>query len=197
MQQAGDMPIGFWSFFNAFYIDPQHYFSGYESGIWPHIDVNHLWFVRSLWQFSVILLLLAPILLGRWGERFFTWLIELRWLLIVVSIASVIIIELLITGEQKREIYGLYFLGIGFLFGNNMQFWRQFKLIRKPLTLAAGITIFSLQLVFSIIWSTELFQQSLAAKLTAIFVYACAKVLPVFAILALASYFLNRQSERI
>ena len=62
MKQAGDMPLNFIGFVNAFFIQPKQYFVNYSSGIWPRFDANHLWFLRSLWGGSIILILLSPVL---------------------------------------------------------------------------------------------------------------------------------------
>ncbi|WP_241651904.1 hypothetical protein [Pseudoalteromonas phenolica] len=63
--------------FTSHFFDLSHpLFAQYQAGIWPHVDVNHLWYLRSLWQFTLLLVLMLPVLQSCWLhkgiERFFT-----------------------------------------------------------------------------------------------------------------------------
>ena len=57
MLSKGDLPpISYGQFYHAF-LDLSHpYFDAYQSGIFPHVYVNHLWYIRELWYFSMYLL---------------------------------------------------------------------------------------------------------------------------------------------
>ena len=52
MTHNGDLNMNYWQFLTEFFSHNTNTFDKYQSGIWPHIDVNHLWFLRTLWQYS-------------------------------------------------------------------------------------------------------------------------------------------------
>ncbi|MBW8183543.1 acyltransferase family protein [Shewanella nanhaiensis] len=197
MTQAGKMPLDFGDFLFALYVDPKHYFDDYQSGIWPHFDVNHLWFLRSLWQYSVILLLLAPLLTSRWGLRVTHLLSGHLKLQLGICIVSILLIETLLEGEQIREIYGFYLLLFGFLLGSHHLFWQKLKASWLPITLLALSALILLQFVFEFIWQTGPLQENRYAVTVGLTIYALAKTLPVFAVAALASRFLQQESSII
>lgn len=194
MKQAGKMPLDFWQFCYAFYVEPMQYFDDYQSGIWPHIDVNHLWFLRSLWQYSVILLLLAPLLVSQRVTLVVSLINQRLPAIIAITVISVLLVQMLCTGEQVREVYGMYFLACGFLLGNQKAFFETLSQSWRALAVIAIAVLFALQCVFVFIWQTENGEANVVTELVVMFVYACAKSLPILALLAIASRFLNRQS---
>ena len=197
MKQAGDMPLSFFSFVNALYFEPRNYFENYQSGIWPRFDVNHLWFLRSLWQFSLVLLLFSPILLSVYFQQIYGYLSKNNLVLSALSFVIVLLIETLLVGEQKREIYGFYFLLLGFVIGNSNDFWSSISRSTKWLVLAAVISLLGLQLIFSFIWQADTLEGDKIAGGFAMVIDVLAKVLPVFAVLSLGYKFLNRRSVTI
>jgi hypothetical protein len=62
MTAKGDLNINYWDFYNVFFDIHNTLFADYKSGILPHMDVNHLWYLRELWCFSLILILIHPML---------------------------------------------------------------------------------------------------------------------------------------
>lgn len=61
MSTNENLTLSYWQFYQAFF-DLQHpLFINYQSGILPHMDVNHLWYLRELWCFSIVLLFIHPI----------------------------------------------------------------------------------------------------------------------------------------
>ena len=197
MKQAGDMPLSFLSFLNALYFEPRNYFENYQSGVWPRLDVNHLWFLRSLWQFNLVLLLFSPILLSAYFQQIYGYLSKNNLVLSALSFVIVLLIETLLVGEQKREVYGLYFLLLGFVIGNSNDFWSSINRNSKWLVLAAIISLLGLQLIFSFIWQADTVEGDKIAGGFAMVIYVLAKVLPVFAVLSLGHKFLNRRSATI
>ena len=113
MKQAGKMPLDFWSFIYAFYFEPLNYFDDYQSGIWPHIDVNHLWFLRSLWQYSIALLLFsfiferAQLFIKKWIQKAVIFVSERLIVLSIMLVTSTLLIDTMLTGDAVREMYGL------------------------------------------------------------------------------------------
>jgi hypothetical protein len=194
MKQAGKMPLDFWQFCYAFYVEPMQYFDDYQSGIWPHIDVNHLWFLRSLWQYSIILLLLAPLLLSQWVTLIVSKINQRLFVITGTTVITVCLVQVLFTGEQVREVYGMYFLACGFVLGGEKAFFETLSKSWRTLAVLAITTLLALQWVFAFIWQAEGGEANAATEFVAMFVYACAKSLPILALLAIASRFLNRQS---
>ncbi len=197
MTQAGKMPLDFGPFLFALYVDPQHYFDDYQSGIWPHFDVNHLWFLRSLWQFSVIILLASPLLTSKWGLKVTYFLSKHLKIQFGISILSVALIETLLAGEQIREVYGLYFLLFGFLLGSHTPFWQQLKASWAPISLFALTALVLLQGAFEFIWQSDTLQNNTSAVAIGLLIYTLAKTLPVFAVVAIATRFLSEKSAII
>ncbi len=197
MKQAGDMPLSFLSFLKAFYFEPGHYFDDYQSGIWPGFDVNHLWFLRSLWQFGMLLLLLSPMLLNRYFQVIYLRRLNNIPVLCLISVAVVLVIETQSAGEQKRELYGGFFLLAGFLIGNSNDFWENLNRNTKWLVSAAFISLLCLQLVFVLIRQTDASEGHKIADGLALVIYSSAKVFPVLAALALGGKYLNRKSDGV
>ena len=80
MTQKGAIDTSLGQFFIQFYFGANDYFEGFSSGIWHHVDVNHLWFLRSLWRFTLLLVILnRPLawIRGRWGNFNSAWLVLL------------------------------------------------------------------------------------------------------------------------
>jgi hypothetical protein len=61
MTAKGDLDVNYWDFYSVFFDMHNTLFADYKSGILPHMDVNHLWYLRELWCFSLILLFIHPI----------------------------------------------------------------------------------------------------------------------------------------
>lgn len=61
MTAKADLQISYWNFYIAFFDLDNPLFFDYKSGILPHMDVNHLWYLRELWCFSLLLLFIHPI----------------------------------------------------------------------------------------------------------------------------------------
>ncbi|MGB0895090.1 MAG: acyltransferase family protein [Parashewanella sp.] len=203
MKQAGKMPLDFWSFIHAFYFEPRNYFDAYQSGIWPHIDVNHLWFLRALWKYSVALLLFSilfertPLHIKKWIQKAATSVSGKLSALSITLIVSTLLIENLLIGDDVREIYGLLFLLVGFSLGNVSSFWSKLSVSLPQVAILALVSLTAFQFGYSYIWQTGLYKSSDTAALILRIIYASAKTMPVLAILAIASRYLNRKSSII
>ena len=201
MKQAGKMPLDFWPFVYAFYFEPLSYFDEYQSGIWPHVDVNHLWFLRSLWKYSIVLLLVSillkrtPVFIKKWAQEALAFLSNKLLALSIMLIASTLLIDTLLTGDAVREMYGLLLLLVGFSLGSVGSFWRQLSASWVKITLLAFVSLTAFQFGFSYIWRTGLNESNNVAALLLGIIYASAKTMPVLAILAIANRYLNRKSS--
>ncbi len=203
MKQASKMPLDFWPFIYAFYFEPLNYFDDYQSGIWPHVDVNHLWFLRSLWKYSIALLLISflfertPLFIKKWAQKAGDFVSNKLLALSIMLIASTLLIDTLLTGDDVREMYGLLLLLMGFSLGSVDSFWNKLSASWIKMTQLAFVSLTAFQFGFSYIWQTGLNESNNLAALILGIVYACAKTMPVLAILAIASRYLNRKSSVI
>lgn len=126
MVQKDGLAISYWQFYQAFF-DLQHpLFADYQSGVWPHVDVNHLWFLRSLWQFTLLALLLMPILNSRRVQQACRWLFQLAlpWQLLAWSLL-LLLIRSAASSDDIRELQGLAVFLLGILVVRQPVFWQQ------------------------------------------------------------------------
>ena len=112
-------------------------------------------------------------------------------------IASTLLNDTLLTGETVREMYGLLLLSVGFSLGSVDLFWRQLNASWIKITLLTFVSLTAFQFGFSYIWQTGLYESNEVAALVLGIIYARAKTMPVLAILAIASRYLNRKSSVI
>lgn len=197
MKQAGDMPLNFIGFVHAFFLQPQQYFVNYSSGIWPRFDVNHLWFLRSLWRFSLILILLSPILNSNIAKVIGHWLASRLSGLLLLFVFPIVMIEWFMEGESVRESYGFLLLFLGFSLGLQPAFWQTLTKHVKLLCILSLIVMVALQVGFIAIWLPELNQTSAALDTLINCIYVANKTLPLLAILALSFRFLNKPNKII
>jgi hypothetical protein len=153
MLAKGDLPaIGYGEFYQAF-LDLSHpWFKAYQSGIFPHVDVNHLWYIRELWYFSMYVLaaylLLNAMNLMSWLDRpFASWhLMPLSGVLIVgLSVMQIMLFPE--DSEGLRKARGLTFLWCGFLLGWQPYFWQQVARHRW-LLLASAVLSYALLITY-------------------------------------------------
>ncbi|GAB2912670.1 acyltransferase family protein [Rheinheimera gaetbuli] len=126
MLQDGVHNLSYWQFYQAFF-DLQHpLFTNYQSGVWPHVDVNHLWYLRSLWQFTLLLLLLLPLLNLRLVQRVAGRLLQLAlpWQLLLLTLL-LLLIYARTEGDSSRELAGFCFLLLGLLNVRHVGLWQQ------------------------------------------------------------------------
>ncbi len=126
MSYNGDINMNYWKFLVQFYSTDTVIFDKYQAGIWPHIDVNHLWFIRSLWQYSLVLLCLLPILNSHWVNRMVTWLFNPHGVFaILLSVLPLFIIQINWDMETVRYPLGFILMVYGYLIGWNTVFWQR------------------------------------------------------------------------
>ena len=138
MWQDGAHQLSYWAFYQAF-LDLQHpLFANYQSGVWPHVDVNHLWYLRSLWLFTLGILLFWPLL--RW-QKFQQGVAQVLQLALPWQIAIFSLMLLLIRvatdgdSDSRRDWSGLVFLVLGLLTVKQPSFWQQLEKARPWLGL--------------------------------------------------------------
>ena len=143
MMFNGDMELTFWQFWQVFFDLDNPVFDKYKSGIWTHIDVNHLWYLRELWAFTLVLIVIHPLLnlpvISKTAKKYSD----------VIGQYSVLIIPILILflldyvafkqleGDKLRQAVGFSFFITGYLIANQKSCWLAMQRIRRlALTLA-------------------------------------------------------------
>lgn len=192
MTSQGAFELGVGQFFFAFYIEPSHHFKDYQAGIWPHIDVNHLWYLRSLWRYSILILIIYPVLRTIIESKRVIWL-SVTITLLLLNISANLFVE----GEQKREVSGLLWMLIGVICAQRGFFWQILSKYTSGIVVITTVSMLVLQC--SLFWmNQQLFEQYPAPWQTLLmFNYALAKTLSVLAILALANRYLNKEQAVI
>ena len=133
MTFEGNLNMGYWQFYQVFFQGTSEIFKDYQPGIWPHIDVNHLWYLRELWLYSLFLIPLLPILNSRIIQKSTDWLFSQRALIaITIAVLPIFIIQLL-DGDDTRNKLGFTFLLYGYLIGWQATFWQRLRENTRPL----------------------------------------------------------------
>jgi len=152
MLSNGDLPnITYGQFYQAF-LDLSHpYFENYQSGIFPHVDVNHLWYIRELWYFSMYLLIVYGIIsLLKLTPYFFlpfrNWHIRTISIFMVLSMSLSQFFLFPEDSEGTRKALGFSFLCWGLLIGWEQNFWEQ---VRRYRIVFLIIAVFSFVVLIS------------------------------------------------
>jgi len=196
MTVNGDLNLSYWQFSQAFFSSDSEVFAKYQSGIWPHIDVNHLWYLRSLWQYSLGLLLLLPLLNAAWLTKVVNWIVTQDGLwAIIIAIIPIFAIQLIIEGETTREVLGFTFLLYGYLLGWNSVFWQ--RLVNNSYLLLKCSVFGSIIFIccYQFIWLDEGVKDNEALQLIALLSYSSMRILGLLTVLAWSSKYLNKTSK--
>jgi hypothetical protein len=149
MTVKANLQVGYWDFYLAFFDLDNPLFSDYKSGILPHMDVNHLWYLRELWCFSLLLLFIHPIqsllkvdqVLDYVGYQFgFGAILFLP--IICLSLAAIWIFP--DSDEGTRIARGFCFFLLGYVIWQRESWWLQIKKYRRitlSFSLASYVTL--------------------------------------------------------
>ncbi len=137
--------VSYGEFYRAFFDLGHPWFEKYPAELLPHMDVNHLWFIRELWWFSMLALLLLPLLnwskvqqlCGLWGRRGGA----IGLLLIPAMVFSLLSLWVFPqSGEGVRIWSGFAFFIGGYLMAWNRPLWAAITQHRRIMGLVALIT---------------------------------------------------------
>ncbi len=158
MSANGDFLGTYLEFYRSFLNLQSPVFDDYSSGIWPHVDVNHLWYLRELWTFTLLLVAVLPVL------NWFRQSPMLCRLLLPVGAGSVLLAAPLILAglelavfpefgsEGRRKALGLSFFVLGYLLTNEERVWdslRRYRRVSGTLALIAyGVYLAAYHLVW-------------------------------------------------
>ena len=198
MTTSGHLEMSFIEFMREFFSTNSPIFNNYQSGIWPHIDVNHLWYLRSLWKYSLVIIVCSPMLNSDLIHRYLDTLIANKlWLIVLLCYLPLVWLQFFLDGDDKRYVSGFVFLLYGFIAAKHPVIWSK---LARNLSLIATVALlnFVFMQVFYHMTFSSAFQSLDADWLPALRVsYSMAKLLGLFTMLAIASRFFNRKSDTV
>ncbi|PHI37281.1 hypothetical protein CBQ28_09735 [Pseudoalteromonas sp. GCY] len=193
MQQNAGLTLGYLDFYKQFIDFNSPLFSQYQRGIWPHVDVNHLWYLRELWRFTLLLAVLHIVFNSKLQVRirYFITLRGSTYALSVLAFAILLWAQLALEGDSKRELHGFVFLLAGYLLAKHNQFWDWLARQGKVLLWICAVNTMIILLLYHFYW---LQQDTLTTFITwcGSFVLVLQRVCAVLLILVLAARYLNR-----
>jgi len=200
MTMKGELSMSYWQFLQVFFTYDHPIFANYRWGIWPHIDVNHLWFLRSLWKYSLVILLLAPVLNSKWIENALQWLFR-QHNLVAISLAVLPIFLIHINWDIHSARYPLGFtlMLYGYLIGWNPAFWQRLTHQIKPLLLASAVCFAIFITFYNLVW-VHAFQGKQVSEnlmIMGMLVYSLLRVLGVLTVFAIGFKYFNRKSKSL
>ncbi|MBA6257512.1 MULTISPECIES: acyltransferase family protein [unclassified Colwellia] len=198
MTTNGALDMSYWQFYLAMFTDNNTLFVNYQPGIWPHWDVNHLWYLRSLWEYSLAIILLLPLLNSSLITNTSNWLFK-QHLGVILLILSVPIFIIQITWEQDTNRYplGFTFLLYGYLIGWHAHFWQQLTINLKPLLLTFAFLIIVFISFYNTVWLTLNDSTPSWLIIMGMLIYSVVRVAGVLTVLALAYRYLNKKSPSL
>ena len=197
MTTKSGLDISFFAFMHEFFKPDSDIFSEYQAGIWPHIDVNHLWYLRSLWQYSLVIILLSPVLNNVWLVNHLTRLVAQNPLfLAIVCYIPLVALQFLLDGEDKRYVSGFLFLLYGFFAARLPMLWQSLADNLVKIASFALVNLLVMLCCYHLTFhanSTTDDAWLIALRLS----YSLAKLLGLLTMLAFASRFFAHRSATI
>ncbi len=201
MSYNGDLNLSFWQFLNEFFSNNSNVFDKYQSGIWPHIDVNHLWFIRALWQYSLVMLCLIPFLNTKWVTHCIDWMFHRHGVLaILLATLPLFFIQINWEMEDVRYPLGFSLMVYGYLIGWNPLFWQRVSQNIKPLLIALVMCYCTFIVFYNLVWLDNLKgdqSSNPVILMIGMFNYSMLRVLGVLLMFAIAHKFLNIKSKKL
>jgi len=201
MSYNGDLNMNYWQFLSEFFSSNTGVFDKYQAGIWPHIDVNHLWFIRSLWQFSLAILCLIPLLNTQWVNCATQRLFNSHGVLaILLSVFPLFIIQVNWDMETVRYPLGFTLMLYGYLIGWNTLFWQRIGQNIKPLLITSIFCYGSFIMFYNFVWLDLLHgrqPENEVILMLGMFNYSLLRLLGALTVFALAYKFLNVRSTKL
>jgi len=196
MTGKGDLHMSYWQFYQIFFDLDNPVFAKYQPGILPHIDVNHLWYLRELWTFSIIILIFSPLLNSRLIQSGMDWLANKSGFFGLLLMPMIPMIAIGASFEDDKYPMGFTFLVYGYLIGWNVGLWEQIKKYRRIFLTIAAISYVAILFAYFIVWLDPVLKAMWWAKwlgLIAVFDTWPA----VLALLGYAAVYLNKPGNKI
>ncbi|WP_283709743.1 acyltransferase family protein [Pseudoalteromonas prydzensis] len=196
MSQEAGLAMSFWQFYLQFFDLTNPLFNQYQAGIWPHVDVNHLWYLRSLWQFTLLLVLVLPLLHHATARAIIMRLCERSLVIVfIVLLLPLCILKLSWPSDTFRYPMGALFLLYGYLLAWQPAFYS--KLLRHWQALLVVFILGYLVVVlgYHMIWQNPAVSQWQITSMDML--YTAQRLLGVLLMLALAQRFLNHDHPKL
>ncbi|MDN3380645.1 MULTISPECIES: acyltransferase family protein [unclassified Pseudoalteromonas] len=190
------LSMSFWQFYQQFFDLTNPLFEHYQAGIWPHVDVNHLWYLRSLWQFTLLLVLVLPLILHSHVRAVITRLCgRSLFTVFIVLLLPLCILKLSWPSDTFRYPMGALFLLYGYLLAWQPAFYS--KLLRHWQALFAVFVLGYLVVLlgYHMIWQNPAASQWQITSMDML--YTAQRLVGVFLILALAQRFLDHDHPKL
>jgi hypothetical protein len=201
MTHNGHLNLSYWQFLKEFYTSNSDVFDKYQSGIWPHIDVNHLWFIRSLWQYSLILLCLLPLLNTKVITYTIDWLFKQHGVIaLFILTLPIFIIQMSWDAGDVRYPLGFIFMLYGYLIGWHRDFWQLVSNNLKPMLILFIVSYCILILFYNKIGLDLIKEQSILDEcllLLRVYNYSLLKVVGALTVFSIAYKYFNKPSSKL
>lgn len=201
MTLNGDLQMSYWSFLSEFFSTNSNTFEKYQSGIWPHIDVNHLWFIRSLWQYSLVILCLLPLLNTSVIESGVNWLFRQHGVVaIVIAVMPIFLIQMFWELGESRYPLGFTLMIYGYLIGWNTTFWHRISQHSANLIVASLTCYILLIFFYNTVWIEAIKGNPVEYEWLlpiGMFNYSLLRILGVLTVFSLANRYLNKSSPKL
>ncbi|MGS0537071.1 acyltransferase family protein [Pseudoalteromonas sp. SaAl2] len=196
MSQEVGLAMSFWQFYSQFFDLTNTLFEHYQAGVWPHVDVNHLWYLRSLWQFTLLLMLVMPLLHHANVQAIITRLSgRSLFTVFIVLLLPICILKLSWPSDTFRYPMGALFLLYGYLLAWQPAFYS--KLLRhwQALLLVFILGYLVVVLGYHMIWQNPAVSQWQITSMDML--YTAQRLVGVLLMLALAQRFLNHDHPKL
>ncbi|MFP3351396.1 acyltransferase family protein [Pseudoalteromonas sp. SIMBA_153] len=196
MSQEVGLAMSFWQFYSQFFDLTNPLFERYQAGIWPHVDVNHLWYLRSLWQFTLLLVLAMPLLHHATVHTIITRLCgRSLFTVFIVLLLPLCILKLSWPSDTFRYPMGALFLLYGYLFAWQPTFYSQLLRHWRVLFVVFTLGYIVVVLCYNTIWQNPVASQWQSTSMDML--YTSQRLLGVLLMLALAQRFLNHDHPKL
>jgi len=204
MSGKAQLPANFTylEFYQAFWHWKDPLFKEYQGGILPHMDVNHLWYLRELWKFSLLLIIAYfswsalrqrfPVAIASVEDKVKTSL-AVSWqgaacsTLLIAALAVLDIVHL-----DDRNTTGFLFLLAGYALVSVPTFWQHVFEHRKKYLYSAGLFYLLLLCVYNFLWMVPERKALAWVDPLAAIVYRCYGGFCIMAALGYAKHFGER-----
>jgi hypothetical protein len=196
MSQEVGLAMSFWQFYQQFFNLTNPLFNHYQAGIWPHVDVNHLWYLRSLWQFTLLLVLAMPLLHHATVHTIITRLCgRSLFTIFIVLLLPLCILKLSWPSDTFRYPMGALFLLYGYLFAWQPTFYSQLLRHWRVLFVVFILGYLVVELGYHTIWQNPAASQWQITSMDML--YTAQRLMGVLLMLALAQRFLNHDHPKL
>ncbi|WP_404341704.1 acyltransferase family protein [Pseudoalteromonas mariniglutinosa] len=196
MSQEVGLAMSFWQFYQQFFDLTNPLFNHYQAGIWPHVDVNHLWYLRSLWQFTLLLVLFIPLLHHATVQAIMTRLCERSLVIVfIVLLLPLCILKLSWPSDTFRYSMGALFLLYGYLLAWQPAFYSQLLRHWQALLVVFILGYLVVVLGYHMIWQNPAASQWQITSMDML--YTAQRLVGVLLMLALAQRFLNHDHPKL